>query len=95
MRVRLPDNDVFAIDATANPPAAVPGEVYAHACTTLFNMAVNPSSGAIYVSNTEAHNDVRFEGHNPTLPVTSVRGKNVDSRITVIDRARAGWSTTI
>lgn len=85
VRVQLPDDDVFTIDANANPPAPIAGQTFAHAGTTLFNMAVNPVSGAVYVSNTDAHNDVRFEGHNPTLPVTSVRGENVDSRITVID----------
>jgi translation initiation factor IF-1 len=31
------------------------------------------------------HNDVRFEGHNPTLPVSSVRGAIVDSRISVLN----------
>ena len=30
--------------------------------TILFNMAVNPVSGKVYVSNTEALNEVRFEG---------------------------------
>ena len=39
--------------------------VFAHVGTTLFNMAVNPKSGKVYVSNTDAHNDVRFEGHTP------------------------------
>ncbi len=42
-----------------------------------------PASGKVYVSNTDAHNDVRFEGHTPGF--TSVRGNIVDSRITVID----------
>jgi DNA-binding beta-propeller fold protein YncE len=46
-------------------------------------MAVNPKSGKVYVSNTDAHNDVRFEGHTPGF--TSVVGNTVDSRITVID----------
>ena len=55
---------MFAIDATANPPAPIAGGVYAHVGTTLFNMAVNPVSGKVYVTNTDAHNDVRFEGHN-------------------------------
>ena len=27
-------------------------------------MVVNPVSGKVYVANTEALNDVRFEGHN-------------------------------
>jgi sugar lactone lactonase YvrE len=85
VRVSLPDYDVFAIDATANPPAAKPTGVYAHVGTTLFNMAVNPKSGKVYVSNTDAHNDVRFEGHTPGF--TSVRGNIVDSRISVIDPA--------
>jgi DNA-binding beta-propeller fold protein YncE len=81
--ISLPDNDVFAIDATANPPAAIATGVYAHVGTTLFNAAVNPVTGKVYVSNTDAHNEVRFEGHNPG--VSSVRGNIVDSRITVID----------
>src|SRR5262249_50056743 len=85
--IQLPDNDVFAIDATANPPAAITSGAYQHGGRTLFNAAVNPVNGKVYVSNTDAHNDVRFEGHNATLPFTSVRGNIVDSRITVIDPA--------
>src|SRR5579859_1849482 len=81
VRVTLPDQDVFAIDATANPPAATAS--FAHVGTTLFNMAVNPKSGKVYVSNTDAHNDVRFEGH--TQGFSSVVGNLVDSRISVID----------
>ena len=81
-RVELPDDDVFSIDASADPPAAS-GVAFAHVGTTLFNMAVNPKSGKIYVSNTDAHNDVRFEGHTPGF--TSVVGDAVDSRITVVD----------
>ena len=83
--VSLPDQDVFAIDATQSPPAAISTGVYAHVGTTLFNMAVNPRNGKVYVSNTDAHNDVRFEGHTPGF--TSVVGNEVDSRITVIDPA--------
>jgi len=83
VRVSLPDEDVFAIDATANPPVETAS--FAHVGTTLFNMAVNPKSGKVYVSNTDAHNDVRFEGHTPGF--TSVVGNTVDSRITVIDPA--------
>lgn len=81
--VSLPDYDVFAIDATANPPVAIPSGVYPHVGTTLFNMATNPVSGKVYVSNTDAHNDVRFEGHAANF--SSVAGDEVDSRITVID----------
>jgi len=85
VKIKLPDQDVFAIDATANPPVAVPTGVYAHVGTTLFNMAVNPQSGKVYVTNTDARNDVRFEGH--TAGFSTVRGHIVDSRITVIDPA--------
>ena len=65
--------------------------VYAHVGTTLFNMAVNPKSGKVYVSNTDAHNDVRFEGHTPGF--TSVAGNIVDSRITRHRSRRRGAVT--
>ena len=48
-------------------------------------MAVNPKNGRVYVTNTEAHNEIRFEGH--TAGFSSVRGHITDSRITVIDPA--------
>jgi YVTN family beta-propeller protein len=51
--------------------------------TVLFNMAVNPVNGKIYVSNTEALNHVRFEG--PGGLGSTVRGHFAESRITVID----------
>ncbi|HEX7699442.1 MAG TPA: hypothetical protein VF403_01935, partial [Kofleriaceae bacterium] len=85
VKVNLPDDDVFAIDANASPPAAIASGVFAHVGTTLFNMAVNPASGKVYVTNTDAHNDVRFEGHTPGF--TSVVGHIADSRITVVDPA--------
>ncbi len=86
VRVVLPDNDVFAIDANATPPAPVANGTFNSVGTTLFNAAVNPKSGKIYVSNTDAHNDVRFEGDHPGAG-TSVRGNIVDSRISVLDPA--------
>jgi DNA-binding beta-propeller fold protein YncE len=84
VRLTLPDYDVFTIDAEAAVPALIEDKVFAHAGTTLFNMAVNPANGKVYVANTEAHNDVRFEGPNE-LPVTTVRARAVDSRISVLD----------
>jgi DNA-binding beta-propeller fold protein YncE len=92
VKLGLPDQDVFAIDATASPPAARPGAAFAGVGTVLFNMAVNPVTGKLYVTNTEARNDVRFEGHNafgPTqgAPAGSVRGHIAESRITAIDPA--------
>jgi streptogramin lyase len=81
VRFDLPDRDVFAIDALANPP--VEAAAYPHVGTVLFNMAVDPASGALLVSNTEAHNEVRFEG--PGTSATTVRGDLHQARITVID----------
>ncbi len=92
VKLSLPDKDVFAIDAAANPPAPKPASIFTGVGTVLFNMAVNPVSGKIYVANTDARNDVRFEGHNvfgPTqgAPAGSVRGHTAENRITVIDPA--------
>jgi len=86
VRLSLPDYDVFAIDATQNPPAQVAGSggQFAHVGTTLFNMSINPADGKLFVSNLEAFNDVRFEGPG-TFADTTVRGHLVESRITVID----------
>jgi cytochrome c peroxidase len=90
----LPYREVFAIDASANPPAPVAGPTgtYAHVGTTLFNMIVNPVSGKVYVSNLESNNQQRFEGANSfagdlTHPAPSVRGKIAASRVTVLDAA--------
>jgi DNA-binding beta-propeller fold protein YncE len=94
MKFTLPDRDVFAIDANANPPHAIagPAGVYSHVGTTLFNMTVNPANGKVYVSNLESNNMQRFEGANlfaggVTQPSPSVRGKIAFSRITVLDGA--------
>jgi len=102
VRFDLPDRDVFEIDALASPPAAVDGSAtcadgagcWAGVGTSLFNMAVNPISGKIYVSNTEAMNHVRFEGpgdhadgQKPPGEANTVRGHLAESRITVLDGA--------
>ena len=83
VRFDLPDRDVFAIDALADPP--VESNAFAHVGTVLFNMIVNPSDGALFVSNTEARNEVRFEG--PGTHASTVRGHLHEARITVIDGA--------
>ena len=75
----LPDYDVFTISATTAPEVL---ERHAGVGTTLFNMATDPRSGALYVSNTEALNVRRFEGHG--LDGETVRGDFARSRITVI-----------
>ena len=82
VRFSLPDEDVFAIDATSLAETAV----FTHVGTTLFNMAVNPVSGTVYVSNTEAVNEVRFEGPG-TFGGSTVQGHLAEARITVLDGA--------
>jgi DNA-binding beta-propeller fold protein YncE len=88
VKFSLPDKDVFAIDATLPVPAQRPDEVGAFrgVGTVLFNMAVNPVNGKVYVANLESLNHVRFEGHNDFGGGSSVRGHIAESRITVIDR---------
>jgi sugar lactone lactonase YvrE len=82
----LPDRDVFVIDASANPPVST--NSFAGVGTVLFNMAVNPVSGKLYVSNTDARNEVRFEGSRPASgpgsTVTTVQGHLHEARISVI-----------
>jgi DNA-binding beta-propeller fold protein YncE len=79
VRFHLPDTDVFAVDANSLTQTAA----FAHVGTTLFNMATNPVSGALYVSNTDAINNVRFEGPG-TFAGHTVQGHLAEARITVI-----------
>lgn len=86
IRFSLPDQDVFAIDASAGTPALI--KTFSGVGSILFNMAVNPSDGKIYVSNTEARNEVRFEGTRPLgSTVSTVQGHLHETRITVINPA--------
>ena len=90
VRFSLPDYDVFSIsNTTLTPISNIPG-----VGTINFNMAVNPMSGKVYVSNTEAINEVRFEGpgtyvtNNGFKPVgepASVIGHLHEARISIID----------
>src|SRR5690606_23321717 len=92
VRFNLPDYDVFAIDASTLTET----QNWSGVGTILFNMAVNPVSGKVYVSNTDAQNDVRFEGPGtyvtnigakpPGEPAT-VQGNLHQARITVLDGA--------
>lgn len=82
IRFDLPDLDVFEIDATTLSQSAA----HAGVGTTLFNMAVNPANGKLYVSNTDSQNLTQFEG--PGLAGGStVQGHLAEARITVIDGA--------
>jgi DNA-binding beta-propeller fold protein YncE len=86
VKFNLPDLDVFAINANANPPVA--GSSYPSVGTILFNMAVNPVSGKVYVSNTEARNEVRFEGAG-VFGGSTVRSHLHEARVSVIDPSLA------
>lgn len=88
VRFALPDKDVFVIDAMANPPVSIVGDVgfYSDVGTVLYNMVVNPINGKIYVSNTDARNLNRFEGPGIRLGRDhTVQGRFVENRITVLD----------
>jgi YVTN family beta-propeller protein len=79
VRFTLPDTDVFSVDANALTQTSS----YAHVGTTLFNMATNPVSGHLYVTNSDAINNVRFEGPGIYAGHT-VQGHLAEMRITVI-----------
>ena len=78
----LPDFDLFRINAADDMP--VVERSYSGLGTTLFNLAVNPQSGEIYISNTEARNQVRFAGRG-LRDGTTVRGHLLDHRVSIID----------
>jgi len=79
VRFSLPDTDVFAVDANSLAQTAA----FAQVGTTLFNMVANPASGTLYVSNTDAVNNVRFEGPG-IYGGHTVQGHLAEARITVI-----------
>jgi len=85
IRFSLPDKDVFVINANANPPAQLAGAAgsYQSVGTILYNMVVNPVNGKVYVANTEAGNEKRFEGPG-LFAGHSIRGHLHESRITVL-----------
>ena len=86
VKFSLPDEDVFAIDANASLPAfdKQTGARFSGVGTTLFNMAVHPKDGRLFVSNTDAINEVRFEGSGARSSST-VRGRIAESRISVVN----------
>ena len=92
VRFDLPDYDVFEIDADA--PVPLETDRISGVGTVLFNMLVNPVTGDVYVTNTEAKNRVRFEGMadwvtelgaKPSGDPPSVRGHLHETRVTIID----------
>jgi len=82
----LPDYDVFVIDAGAAAPAVV--NRVSSVGTVLFNAAVHPRSGELWVTNTDARNFVR---HEPRL-----RGAFASNRVTrILDPAGAARITAV
>jgi YVTN family beta-propeller protein len=79
MRFRLPDTDVFSINANALTQQAS----FAHVGTTLFNMVTNPATGELYVSNTDSKNLARFEGPG-VFGKSTVQGHLAEVRVTII-----------
>ncbi|NQZ08438.1 MAG: hypothetical protein HRT35_14890 [Algicola sp.] len=81
--LNLPDYDLFTIDAMAVDP--VETQRVSGVGTTLFNIAVNPVNGKVFVSNFDARNAVRFEGFGKRG--STVRQHFVQNRITIVDGA--------
>jgi|HubBroStandDraft_1064217.scaffolds.fasta_scaffold00061_13 DNA-binding beta-propeller fold protein YncE len=80
VRFTLPDSDVFAIDANTLTQTAA----FSHVGTTLFNMATNPVTGNLYVTNYDSQNQVRFEDPTNSQGHT-VTGNLAHTQITVIN----------
>jgi len=74
VRFSLPDTDLFAIDADAERPGVIAQT--SGVGTVLFNLAVSPKDGRVYVSNIESRNHVRFQ---PEL-----RGHVIENRVTIV-----------
>lgn len=79
VRFSLPDHDVFAIDANTLAESGT----WDHVGTVLFNMAVNPGNGKLYVSNAESQNLTRFEGAG-VFGGSTVQGDLARYRISVL-----------
>jgi len=70
---QLLDHDVIRINTSS---LAIQG-AFTGVGTTLFNLAVSPKTGRIFVTNQDAQNEIRFE--------PNVRGKFLKNSITTID----------
>lgn len=83
MRFSLPDQDVFAIDTSTLDVK----QAFSGVGTIIFGLAVQPGSGRVVASNTEAMNLTRFEGAGASSS-TTVRGHLHESRLTLLDGRR-------
>src|SRR5690606_29288109 len=82
VRFFLPDYDVFAIDAATLAET----QRWSHVGTILFNMAVHPASGKVYVTNAESQNRPRCEGPG-VFGGSTVQGNLAQYRISVLSDA--------
>src|SRR5439155_26365981 len=73
IKYTMPDNDVAEIDAASLTVT----RYFPRVGTVNLGIAVRPTTGDLYVANTDARNLVRFE--------TGVRGHIVDSRCTRVN----------
>ena len=83
----LPDNDVFAFDANTLETVAE----YKGVGTINFGIAINPVTDKVYVSNTDSHNEIIFEGPGDHGGST-VQGQASKTRITVLNPVTGGKS---
>ena len=65
------------------PGCEAAGGFFSGVGTVIFNMVTNPVDGTLYVSNTEARNEVRFEGPG-IIGGSTVRGHLHEARISVL-----------
>ena len=79
VRFDLPDEDVFEIDADTLAEL----RSFTGVGTILFNMAVNPANGKLYVSNLESRNLTRFEGPG-IVGGSTVQGHLAEARIAIV-----------
>src|SRR5262245_39213188 len=73
----LPDNDVFVIDADAGTPSII--RTASGVGTILYDVAVHPTTGQLWVPNTDARNLVRFD--------PNVRGNMIRTRVAQVNPA--------
>jgi YVTN family beta-propeller protein len=77
----MPDNDVAVI----NTSTLAVSQYYPHVGTINLGLAVQPTTGNIYVANTDARNLVRFACANPGCPTPNLTGHWVNNQITPIN----------
>jgi len=94
IRLDLPDYDVFEIDALARKPVEL--RSFPSVGTILYGMQVNPVTGDLYVANTEARNEVRFEGtREPGSDISTVQGHLHEARLSILSTRESASVTPV